>query len=411
MAASLSTGLPAPKFVESLYLLTEMGEGLLCSTYMTLSRMHSNKGYRVMSSFVEDPRFGPLRARIGKAFPKVPDLSRVDGYSEFYDDAPVVVKFFLRYKKDVHSIIDFERAASELLRSIPEQLSSSGLSLEQNRNLCILYIDLFCVYVRVLYLFATNHRAKVLYSLNHAAERVYKMSLDAAPDNDDNDFEDEDEDEDGDGNPQFNAGAGNFQTPKFTPSSAGTARGNQTKASAATGGTLRTAGSKQSGGAFSSAVSQSGGPLDIPYHALHTDSDIEYASQAALLFQGVFGGLHRFLLDTFAPASSFLTNLLRQIAPSVSFGLNIERIVADRVLNPCHLGAAIGQPDCPKLPNRPALSLYEEVMDLEKYCDFAVLVALSCPAVLFDDQCRAAFEGVASSRLVVRLFRDVSLVS
>ena len=319
----------AQKHVESLYLLTEMGEGLLCSTYMTLSRMHSNKGYRVMSSFVEDPRFGPLRARVGKAFPKVPDLSRVDGYSEFYDDAPLVVKFFLRYKKDVHSIIDFERAASELLRSIPEQLSSSGLSLEQNRNLCILYIDLFCVYVRVLYLFATNHRAKVLYSLNHAAEKLYKMALDAAPDDDD--LDDRDNGRDGD---RFNAGASSFQTPKFTPHSAGT-RGGKTKA------TSRTA-----------ASSSSINPLDVPSHALHTDTDIEYASQAELLFQGVFGGLHRFLLDTFAPSNEFLTNLLRQTAESISFGLNIERIVADRVLNPSHMGAAIGQPDCPKLPNR-----------------------------------------------------------
>lgn len=348
MAASVSTGSAigrgtpqtAQKHVESLYLLTEMGEGLLCSTYMTLSRMHSNKGYRVMSSFVEDPRFGPLRARVGKAFPKVPDLSRVDGYSEFYDDAPLVVKFFLRYKKDVHSIIDFERAASELLRSIPEQLSSSGLSLEQNRNLCILYIDLFCVYVRVLYLFATNHRAKVLYSLNHAAEKVFKMALDAAPDNDDDDDDDfNDNDRDGD---RFNAGFSSFQTPKFTPSSAGT-KGGKTKAKSGIVGTSRTA-------AYSNSYSIN--PLDVPSHALHTDSDIEYASQAELLFQGVFGGLHRFLLDTFAPCSQFLTNLLRQTADSISFGLNIERIVADRVLNPSHMGAAIGQPDCPKLPNR-----------------------------------------------------------
>jgi hypothetical protein len=372
----------AVRAVEELHLLKEMGEGLLASLYLTQSRLalSASRGQFVLATFVEDSSFAQLRGKIGKSFPKVPgDLNKVAGYPRFCEDAGYIIRFFLRFKHDVHKLLDFQKAALALLQAVPAHMTDGMLSMQNHRNLCLLYADLYSVYVRVLYVFATCHQAKVIYSLNLAAEKIYKEKNADEPLVGDEDGEDLERPDRPDAPP----------TPR---SKVGRPKG-------------------------SFVLNSTGfGPASvIPLEEIYTTEDQEYAARAADVFRGVFDGLHGYLVDHLSALRAPLTSLLAQLAPSIRLGLDVPRIVSEGLLDATRLGAAAAQPDCPKMPSQAggnndpsALALYEELADHERYTDFLVAAVLSCPGVLFDDAVRGAFAHFATSTLVSRLFRDMS---
>lgn len=360
--------------VERLILLKEMGEGLLCSLYLTMSRLQVsslNRTEQVYATFVRDARYSALRNRIGNAFPKAAELRGVDGQAEFERSAVTVIRFFARFKVLVHDLVDFSEAVLPVLLAFPQ--SVAAMSLEKNRSTCLLYVDLCCTYLRVLMLLATCHEAKTMYALNAAAEKIYRQSSQDEPD---------------------------IPPPMSPPTSPAASRRATTAAPAA------------------SAIS-----LD----EVHTAEDQLYQPRAAQLFRSVFDGLHAFLLASFAPLRPTLSSLLAQMGPGLALARALKSNQAPAqlafLLEPLRMGAAMSQPDCPKVPVLEALSpsassssssstklgAYAELAEYERYTDAAILFALACPSVLFDGPARDVVTATAREVLVVRLFRDVSV--
>ena len=364
---------------EKLILLKEMGDGLLCSLYLTLSRLHESSLNRpteqIYSTFVRDPQYAPLRNRIGHAFPKAADLRGVPGQDVFEKSAGMVIRFFVRFKGLVHDLVDFTETSLPLLLSLPASLSS--LSLHTNRSTALLYLDLLCTYLRVMLLFATCHEAKAMYSLNAAAEKIYKeKSLD-----------------------ESNLGSPPGSPPPTSPAAA-----------------------------RRQTITAAGLASLIPASDISTPEDLTYLPRAAQLFKSTFDDLHGFLLATMAPLRKPLSTLLAEMGPSVALAKALQTNSTHprwlHLLDPSFMeGARLGQPDCPKVPadassDSPVaaeavhgganpLPAYLELCDYEKYADTAILLAVACPAVLFDPACRLVVSSVAKEVLVIRLFRDV----
>lgn len=350
----------ATKAIEHLYLLKEMGEGLLCSLYLTKSQLQykSKTNHAIMKLYVEDDAYLKLRHRLGKAFPKVAELSStIPGYSRFDKDAGFIIRFFLRFKHDVHSLIDFKEAALALLLSFPSLIRE--FDMEKNRNLCLLYMELFNVYIRVVHLFATCDQAKVMYTLNFNAEKIYKTR-----------------DQPGDVPDEDILHGATQRRPTMFPS-----------------------------GNPNAPIQGSVIPLDTIY----SDGDLVYAQKASVLFSDLFDDLPKSLINTFEPIKSALCTLTRQISLSINTAHDIRYLVETRALNPSHMGDEISLPDCPKLSSNSTLCLYDEIAEYENYSDFMCFAVLASPSVLFDEAVLSTFSRIATSNLVMRLFRDIIL--
>lgn len=149
----------------------------------------------------------------------------------------------------------------------------------------------------------------------------------------------------------------------------------------------------------------------------------------------------RHFIDAFGHLVKFLKPLLLQIKPSYHYAEDIDMLRANSILNPMYEGLDMGKPienylittidgittttSATAHATNPAnmqttatvthasvntlskISVHIEIMNLQKYMDYVVLVSLACPPLLYDEKCFELFKEVSTGTLFVEIFRDV----
>ena len=151
-----------PGIVEKVKALTDLGNGLLARVYLMKSKLQTDSKRDL---YLGGEEMKKLRYILVKKFPHVPSISKLEarvedggiaGGQRFLSNAVNTCRVLSSYRDLVYDIVDFSVTSSRLLVDIPAMYILE-FSLEQNRELCVLYMDLLCIYMRVAIFFSSMH--------------------------------------------------------------------------------------------------------------------------------------------------------------------------------------------------------------------------------------------------------------
>ena len=149
----------------------------------------------------------------------------------------------------------------------------------------------------------------------------------------------------------------------------------------------------------------------------------------------------RHFIDAFGHLVKFLKPLLLQIKSSYHYAEDIDMLRTNGILNPMNEGLDMGKPienylittidgvttttsatahatsaanmqttataTHTSVNTHSKISVHIEIMNLQKYMDYVVLLSLACPPLLYDEKCFELFKEVSTGTLFVDIFRDV----
>ncbi len=170
-----------PSIIEKAISLTDMGNGLLNRIYLIKSKL---KTPSKRDLYLGGEEFKKLRYIFVKKFPKIPSIGKLEadeqeggipGGQRFLSNAVNTCRILSSYRDLVYDIVDFSVTTSRLLIDIPT-IHVLEFSLEKNREICILFMDLLCIYMRVAIFFSSLHdEGFAMYAMYAAACQYLKI--------------------------------------------------------------------------------------------------------------------------------------------------------------------------------------------------------------------------------------------
>ena len=151
------------KFAERATVLCDIGEGLCCRLYKEKSDFLN--GAVSYQCFV-NPDWQKVRSKLEKAFPEIPNMTKVAGFESVMLSCPNVMNELAPVMDMMLELDEFLSVSYSTLMTFSSKVTKLDLSF--NRSLCLLFMNLMRAHVRCYMLLASMNEKKGIISCLNA---------------------------------------------------------------------------------------------------------------------------------------------------------------------------------------------------------------------------------------------------